>query len=144
VTFDCTHFTDPSGKHVYIFKVVWLQGYGCMRMREDGPGARPIVEGEERFARIKNSFVRHSGAARIVEVYNIGGGRANSCSIWEAFSITEKFSGKQQVYQYLDDNRSGDHICYISNLAKMRAHYPAWDITVSLEETIHQIVEAWR
>ncbi len=67
LTFDCTHFTDPSGKHVYIFKVVWLQGYGCMRMREDGPGARPIVEGEERFARIKNSFVRHSGAARIVE-----------------------------------------------------------------------------
>ena len=69
---------------------------------------------------------------------------ANTCSIWETFSLTEKFSGKQQVYQYLDDNRSGDHICYISNLAKMRAHYPNWDITVSLEETIRQIVEAWR
>ncbi len=83
-------------------------------------------------------------APRIAEVYNIGGGRANSCSIWEAFTLAEKFSGKKQVYQYLDDNRSGDHICYISNLAKMRAHYPAWDITISLEETIRQIVEAWR
>jgi len=79
---------------------------------------------------------------RLAEVYNIGGGRANSCSIWEAFDLVEKFSGKKQVYQYLDENRIGDHICYISNLAKMRAHYPAWDITVSLEETIHQIVEA--
>lgn len=81
---------------------------------------------------------------RVAEVYNIGGGRANSCSILEAFQITEKYTGKKQVYQYLDENRIGDHICYISNLDKMRAHYPNWDITVSLEETIRQIVEAWQ
>jgi len=62
----------------------------------------------------------------------------------EAFAIAEKFTGKKQIYQYVDDNRIGDHICYISNLAKMREHYPAWDITISLEETIGQIVEAWR
>jgi CDP-paratose 2-epimerase len=83
-------------------------------------------------------------APRIAEVYNIGGGRANSCSIWEAFDIARKFSGKKQVYQYVDDNRIGDHICYISNLAKMREHYPAWDITVSLEETIRQIIDNWQ
>lgn len=80
-------------------------------------------------------------APRVAEVYNIGGGRDNSCSIWEAFKLVEKFSGKQQVYSYVDENRIGDHICYISNLAKMRQHYPGWDITVSLEETIRQIVE---
>ena len=67
LAFDCTHFADPSGRDVFMFKVVWLQGFGCMRMREEGPGARPIVEGKERFARLKNSFIRHSGAARIVE-----------------------------------------------------------------------------
>lgn len=78
---------------------------------------------------------------RIAEVYNIGGGRDNSCSIWEAFKITEKFTGKTQVYSYLEENRIGDHICYISNLTKMRAHYPEWNITISLEETIRQIVE---
>ena len=82
-------------------------------------------------------------APRIAEVYNIGGGRDNSCSIWEAFKIAEKFSGKEQKYTYVDENRIGDHICYISNLDKMRTHYPGWDITVSLEETIKQIVEAW-
>lgn len=76
------------------------------------------------------------------EVYNIGGGRANSCSIWEAFKLAEKFSGISQRFTYVDENRIGDHICYISDLTKMRAHYPAWDITVSLEETFRQIVEA--
>lgn len=81
-------------------------------------------------------------APRVAEVYNIGGGRDNSCSIWEAFKLAEKFTGKEQVYTYLDENRIGDHMCYISNLDKMRAHYPGWDITISLEETIRQIVVA--
>ena len=53
-------------------------------------------------------------------MYNLGGGRANSCSIWEAFQIAEQYSGKAQVYEYVDDNRIGDHICYISDLSKMR------------------------
>jgi len=78
------------------------------------------------------------------EVYNLGGGKNNTCSIWEAFSITEKFSGKAQVYEYVDKNREGDHICYYSDLRKMKTHYPSWDITVSLEDTIKQIVESWK
>ncbi len=81
---------------------------------------------------------------RVAEVYNIGGGKQNSCSILEAFQIAEKFSGKGQVYSYVEENRIGDHICYYSDLRKMRADYPTWDITVSLEETIRQIVEAWK
>jgi len=90
-------------------------------------------------ARFIEAFIK---SPRADEVYNIGGGRDNSCSIWEAFKITEKFTGKEQVYQYVDEHRIGDHICYISDLSKMRKHYPSWDITVSLEETIRQIVEA--
>jgi len=76
------------------------------------------------------------------EVYNLGGGKANACSILEAFKLAEKFSGKPQVHTYVDQNRLGDHICYYSDLRKMRAHYPAWNISISLEETIRQIVEA--
>lgn len=83
-------------------------------------------------------------APRIAEVYNIGGGRANSVSILEAFSRVEKFTGRKQVHTYVDENRIGDHICYISNLAKMRQHYPGWDITLTLDETIQQIVESHR
>jgi CDP-paratose 2-epimerase len=81
---------------------------------------------------------------RCGEVYNIGGGKNNSCSILEAFDIAATFSGKKQEYTYLDDNRIGDHICYYSDLSKMREHYPNWDITISLEETIGQIVDAWK
>jgi CDP-paratose 2-epimerase len=82
-------------------------------------------------------------APRVAQVYNLGGGKQNSCSILEAFKIAEKFSGKPQVYTYLDENRIGDHICYYSDLSKMRKHYPNWDISVSLEDTIRQIVDSW-
>jgi CDP-paratose 2-epimerase len=83
-------------------------------------------------------------APRVAEVYNLGGGRANSCSILEAFQIAEQHSGKAQVFEYVDENRIGDHICYISDLGKMREHYPHWDISISLEETIGQIVHSWQ
>jgi len=92
-------------------------------------------------ARFMAAFV---AVPRAGEVYNLGGGKANSTSIWEAFKIAEKFTGKAQVYTYVDQNRAGDHICYYSDLRKMRTHYPQWDITQSLEETIRQIVEASR
>ena len=92
-------------------------------------------------ARFMHAFVQ---APRVGEVYNLGGGKANSCSILEAFAIAEKFSGKKQVFTYVEQNRMGDHICYYSDLRKMRSHYPTWDISVGLEETIRQIVTAWQ
>ncbi|MEM0966394.1 MAG: NAD-dependent epimerase/dehydratase family protein [Verrucomicrobiota bacterium] len=104
-----------------------------------GKQVRDNIHSED-VARFIDAFIQ---APRAGGVYNIGGGRDNSCSILEAFQITERFTGKPQAYEYSDQNRSGDHICYISNLAKMHEHYPSWNITISLEETISQIVEAW-
>jgi CDP-paratose 2-epimerase len=92
-------------------------------------------------ARFMHEFVK---APRSGEVYNLGGGKPNSCSILEGFAIVERFSGRKQVFTYLADHRIGDHICYYSDLRKMRSHYPAWDITVSLDDTVRQIVEAQR
>src|SRR3954451_18112655 len=60
-------------------------------------------------ARFMAAFV---GAPRAGEVYNLGGGKANSCSILEAFDIAAKFSGKAMVHTYVDQNRADDHICY--------------------------------
>ncbi|MGE0864060.1 MAG: NAD-dependent epimerase/dehydratase family protein, partial [Vicinamibacterales bacterium] len=91
-------------------------------------------------ARFMAAFVE---APRAGEVYNLGGGKDNSCSILEAFSLTEGFTGKPQQYTYSEQNRTGDHICYYSDLRKMRAHYPAWDISKSLAATVQEIVEAW-
>ena len=80
---------------------------------------------------------------RCGEVYNIGGGKANSCSIVEAFSLAEEVTGKPQVSTYVEENRIGDHICYYSDLAKMKEHYPQWDITASLQQIIAEIAEGW-
>tara|TARA_Y100000385_G_scaffold262790_1_gene294726 strand:+ start:2525 stop:3565 length:1041 start_codon:yes stop_codon:yes gene_type:complete len=76
---------------------------------------------------------------RIAEVYNIGGGRDNSVSILEAFDLIASISGKEMVYEYSDQNRAGDHMCYISDLSKMKAHYPNWDITKDLKTTFEEI-----
>lgn len=80
---------------------------------------------------------------RIAEVYNIGGGRENSCSILEAFDSAEAITGKKMNYEYVEKNREGDHICYISDLTKARTHYPQWNITKSLDDILHEIADSW-
>jgi len=81
---------------------------------------------------------------RCGEVYNLGGGKGNSCSILEAFALAEVHTGRKQAYRYVEDNRIGDHICYYSDLSRMKAHYPSWDITKSLDQTISEIAESWQ
>lgn len=80
---------------------------------------------------------------RVAEVYNIGGGRANSISILEAFELISQISGKKMIYDYIDKNRQGDHICYISDLSKMQSHYPTWSITKDLNQTFEEIYQSW-
>jgi len=86
---------------------------------------------------------RFIDAPRQGEVYNLGGGRANSISILEAFDLIASISGKPMQHEYVDQNRAGDHICYISNLDKMKAHYPGWDITKDLRTIFQEIYDAW-
>jgi CDP-paratose 2-epimerase len=81
-------------------------------------------------------------APRSGEVYNIGGGRDNSCSILEAFDRIAALSGRSMKWEYQEANRVGDHICYISDLSKMRAHYPGWDISRSLDDIFEEIYRA--
>ena len=76
---------------------------------------------------------------RIAEVYNIGGGKNNSCSILEAFNLTEQITGKKMIYEYVDENRMGDHICYYSDLTKIKEHYPKFGITKNLSYIIENI-----
>jgi CDP-paratose 2-epimerase len=76
------------------------------------------------------------------EVYNIGGGRQNSISVIEAITMIEKISGKKINWSCVNENRIGDHICYISDLSKLKAHFPAWKISRSLESIIDEMVHA--
>jgi len=84
-----------------------------------------------------------ASAPRPGEVYNLGGGRGNSCSILEAFDRVQQLTGKTMRTEYVDKNREGDHICYISNLQKMRTHYPGWDISIPLDRIFEEIVAGW-
>jgi len=76
------------------------------------------------------------------EVYNLGGGRENSLSILEAFNFVEKLIGRKVNWVYVDKNRIGDHICYISDLRKIKAHFPEWKITRSLADILNEIIAA--
>ena len=82
-------------------------------------------------------------APRVAEVYNLGGGKGNSCSILEAFSRVEAITGKPMKWRYVGENRIGDHICYYSDLRKMRAHYPGWDIGKTLDDIFREIAGSW-
>jgi CDP-paratose 2-epimerase len=79
----------------------------------------------------------------VAEVYNLGGGKSNSCSILEAFRMVESLTGSPMKYRYVDKNREGDHICYYSDLRKAKSHYPNWEITKSLQETLAEIAARW-
>lgn len=75
------------------------------------------------------------------EVYNLGGGKNNATSILECINRICELTGKEFSPQYTDVNRSGDHICYYSDLRKLKSHFPEWNITISLDEIIKEIVD---
>ena len=89
-------------------------------------------------------FISHFiQSPRVGEVYNLGGGRDNSISIMEAFRLIEEISGKRMSFVLGEENRKGDHLCYISDLSKIKAHYPNWKITRNLKETFREIYDSW-
>jgi CDP-paratose 2-epimerase len=80
----------------------------------------------------------------IAEVYNLGGGKDNSCSILEALEKVESITGLKSRYSKVDQNRTGDHICYYSDLGKMREHYPMWTLEKGLNQILIEIVSSWK
>ncbi|MGO9021241.1 MAG: NAD-dependent epimerase/dehydratase family protein [Syntrophobacteraceae bacterium] len=91
-------------------------------------------------ARFIDEFLK---TPRVAEVYNVGGGRKNSISILEAFKLIESISGKKMISEYGSKNREGDHICYISDLTKMKQHYPNWDTSKDLQTIFEEIFTVW-
>ena len=93
---------------------------------------------------VANFIQAFVASPRCGEVYNIGGGKENSCSILEAFGTVESLTGQPQHFTYLEENRVGDHICYYSDLRKIKQHFPQWRITRSLPGVFEEIVQSWR
>lgn len=88
------------------------------------------------------AFEAFANDPRPGEVYNLGGGRENAASVLECIALIEELSGYSVQYTYQEQNRIGDHICYISDLRKLHSHFPDWRITRSLRSIIEEMVKA--
>ncbi len=81
-------------------------------------------------------------APRIGEVYNMGGSRFSNCSMLEAIAACERISDRKLKVSYSADNRSGDHICYISDVRKFQSHFPMWNYQHEFDDILREIYEA--
>ncbi len=76
------------------------------------------------------------------EVYNLGGGRHSNASHIEAFRIAEEISGREARINYIEQNRTGDHQWYISNMTRFEEHYPGWKLTYDVPMILREMYEA--
>lgn len=113
-----------TGKHYTIF------GYKGKQVR-DNIHSHDLV----------NAFWHFYQKPRIGEVYNIGGGRHSNCSMIEAIEICKDITGKKMNYSYIENNRMGDHIWWISDLNKFRSHYPEWNYKYNLKDILIDIFQ---
>jgi len=86
-----------------------------------------------------NMFWHFYNNLRSGEVYNAGGGRFANCSMLEAIDYCEEITGNKLNFSYSEDNRIGDHIWYISDVSKFKKHYPDWNYTYDIEETLSEM-----
>jgi CDP-paratose 2-epimerase len=104
-----------------------------------GKQVRDNIHSED-VANLMYEFYRNP---RCGETYNLGGGKGNACSILESFQMVERVTGKKQRHSYVDRNRVGDHICYYSDLTKIKSHFPKWSVTKSLPAIVEEIALSW-
>ena len=94
-----------------------------------------------------NAFYHFYQAPRVAEVYNIGGSRFSNCSMLEAIQDCEAIAEKKLNWEYVESNRIGDHIWWISDVQKFKNHYPNWELTYSVKDILKEIftqnVERW-
>jgi len=91
---------------------------------------------------VAHLFLHFFCQPRCGEVYNLGGGRQNSLSILETIDMLADM-GFQINYEYKEQHRIGDHICYVSDLTKLRAHFPDWQLEYDLVKICCELVERY-
>ena len=87
------------------------------------------------------AFAQFFKNPRSGEVYNIGGSRHSNCSMLEAIAICEEITGRELSWSYEEQNRSGDHIWWISDVRKFAEHYPAWQLQYDVHDILKEIYE---
>lgn len=87
------------------------------------------------------AFWHYFKRPKVGEVYNIGGSRFSNCSILEAIVLCEEISEKKLYWEYVETNRIGDHIWWISSIKKFQSHYPEWKLTYDIVKILTNIYE---
>jgi len=88
-----------------------------------------------------NAFDQFFQAPRAGEVYNMGGSRFSHCSMKEAVTLCEELTGKKMNTTYVETNRTGDHIWWVSDVSKFESHYPKWALTHTVRDILAEILE---
>lgn len=103
----------------------------------DGYQVRDVIHARD----LADLFVRYLENPRPGEVYNVGGGRENSISLLESFDLIEEVTGNRLNYTH-GERRKADHQWWISDLSKVRSHYPGWELTYDLRDIFQDINDA--
>ena len=90
---------------------------------------------------LANAFYKFFENPSSGQVYNIGGGVKNNCSILEAIKFCEELTGNKLNYEYTDQNRIGDHKWYVSDIRKFKSHYPDWKQKYTLVDTLEEMAK---
>lgn len=88
------------------------------------------------------AFWKFFQAPRSGAVYNMGGSRHSNCSMLEAIALCEEISGRKLDASYVEDNRIGDHIWWISDVRKFQSDYPGWSYRYGIREILTEIHQA--
>ena len=146
VAFRCGCLTGPSHSgvelHGFLSYLVKVAGSGGT-YRVFGYKGKQVRDNIHSLD-ICRAIHRYIEAPRPGEVYNMGGGRGNSCSLLEAARLVEELEGGTLQTEYVEQNRSGDHICYISDTRKFEIQYPGWKVQVGLREILSELIAGWK
>ncbi len=106
-----------------------------------GKQVRDVIHSSDVISAFNAFFMkpRRGGA-----VYNLGGGRESNISVLEAIELAQQITGKKFSYNYTDQNRTGDHIWYITDMSKFIAHYPEWKMRYNVRLIMEEIYETSR
>ena len=121
----------------YLIKC-FVAGYKYKVFGYKGKQVRDNIDSSD-VARFIEMYIKNP---RKGEVYNIGGGKDNSVSILEIFNYLELNYSKKMKWEYFNENRIGDHICYYSDLSKIKSHYPDWKVEIDLPNLIDKIYQS--
>jgi CDP-paratose 2-epimerase len=140
----CLTGTNHSGAELHGFLAYFFKAAAERRTYTvfgyKGKQVRDQIHGRD----VVRAFEAFIESPRPGEVYNLGGGAANSVSILETIDRVEQLLGVRVETQYQDAARIGDHICYYSDLAKLRSHFPSWTLTRPLDAIFDEFAQAIR